>query len=134
MRLFSRFFALVGGLIFLVPFSHAATVTGHVKGTDGAPFMGAFVIAQNSQTKMSVNVLSDKDGRYHIDNLPAGKYSVRIRAIGYQSAPQNDVNVSEKQNVSFDFSLQKGIVRWSDISIYQGMQLLPKGEGKNTTK
>jgi virginiamycin B lyase len=129
MRLFSRFFALFIGLVFLVPYSHAATVTGHVKGTDGAPFMGAFVIAQNSQTKMSVNVLSDKDGRYHIDNLPAGKYSFRIRAIGYQSAPQNDVNVGEKQNVSFDFSLQKGTVRWSDISIYQGMQLLPKGEG-----
>ena len=131
MRLLNRCLTLVSGLIFLASFSYAATVTGRVKGPDGAPFMGAFVVAQNAQNKMSVNVLSDKDGRYHIENLPAGKYSVRIRAIGYQSDPKNDVSLSDNQNVSFDFSLQKGTVRWSDLSIYQGMQLLPKTAGED---
>ncbi len=64
-----------------------------------------------------------------IENLPAGKYNVRIRAVGYQSTPHNDVALNDKQNVSFDFGLQTGNVKWSDLSIYQGMQLLPKGEG-----
>ena len=48
-----------------------ATITGNVTGPDGKPFMGAFVVAENVQNKMTVNVLSDQQGRYHIGNLPA---------------------------------------------------------------
>ena len=49
MRLFSKFLMLVGGLALFLPCSYAATVTGNVKGPDGAPFMGAFVMAENTQ-------------------------------------------------------------------------------------
>ena len=65
-----------------------ATITGSVKGPDGAPFMGAFVIAENSQNKMTLSVLSDKQGHYHFANLPAATYALRIRAIGYNSEPR----------------------------------------------
>ena len=41
----------------------AATVTGMVKGPDGAPFRGAFVQAQNQATKIMVSVLTDNQGR-----------------------------------------------------------------------
>ena len=34
------------------------------------------------------------------------------------------------QKVSIDISLQKDAVRWKDISIYEGEQLLPEAEGK----
>jgi virginiamycin B lyase len=131
MQLFNRLLTLVSGLIFLVPFSYAATITGNIKGPDGGPFMGAFVIAENAQNRMTVSVLADKDGQYRIDNVPAGKYSFRVRAIGYQSDPQTDVNLSDKQSVSFDFGLRKGTVRWSDLTLYQGMQLLPKTTGQD---
>src|SRR5215216_6341396 len=33
----------------------AATITGTVQGPDGKPFMGAFVVAENTQNKMTVN-------------------------------------------------------------------------------
>src|SRR3974390_1981172 len=49
----------------------AATITGSVNGPDGKPFMGAFVVAENMQNKMTVSVLSDEQGRYHIANMPA---------------------------------------------------------------
>ena len=49
----------------------AGTITGTVKGPDGAPFAGAFVIAENAETLMTVSVLSDRQGRYYIGNLPA---------------------------------------------------------------
>ena len=48
----------------LLPGSSAfgATVTGMVKAPDGSPFRGAFVQAQNSNTKIMVSVLSDRLG------------------------------------------------------------------------
>jgi len=46
-----------------------------VKGPDGKSFKGAFVAAQNLESRITVNVLSDKDGRYRVENLPEGNIS-----------------------------------------------------------
>src|ERR1700752_1425349 len=103
-----------------------ASITGTVKGPDGKPFMGAFVVAENTQNKMTVTVLSDAQGRYHINNLPPATYSVQITAVGYKSDPHNGVQLTGDQKTSFDFALQTGTVRWIDLTTYQGTQLLPK--------
>src|ERR1700682_196078 len=71
--------------VSLASVSPGATITGSLKGSEGAPFAGAFVQVQNTKTKITVNVLSNKDGRYRVENLPAGEYDLRIRAIGYKS-------------------------------------------------
>ena len=42
----------------------AGTISGTIKGPDGAPFRAAFVRVQNLQTKMTMMVLSDNQGRY----------------------------------------------------------------------
>ncbi len=107
----------------------AGSITGNVLGPDGKPFMGAFVVAENIQNRMTVSVLSNAQGRYHIGNLPAAAYTVRIAAIGYKSAPQADVRLTDDQKSSLDFALQKSPVRWSDLTTYQGRKLLPKTEG-----
>ena len=125
-----RFGTLLSILFCLVSISYGATVTGTVKGPDGAPFEGAFVQARNAQTHITVNVLSCKDGQYRIPNLPAGEYEVRIKAVGYQAQPRTGVNLTADQSVSYEFALQKGKVRWTDISMYQADQLLPDGKGK----
>src|SRR5277367_1166429 len=103
----------------------AASITGNVKGPDGKPFMGAFVIAENTRNKMSVTVLSDQQGRYHINNLPASTYSVQITSVGYNGTPQNGVQLAADGKTSHDFTLQTAPVRWSDLNTYQGTQLLP---------
>jgi virginiamycin B lyase len=103
----------------------AATITGNVQGPDGKPFMGAFVVAENIQNKMTVSVLSDAQGRYHIDHLTAATYTVRIKALGYRSDPREGVQLGDDQKASFDFALQKAMVSWSDLTTYQGRQLLP---------
>ena len=108
----------------------AATATGTVKGPDGAPFEGAFVQAVNAKTRVMVSVLADKQGRYRIENLPAGEYQVRVRAVGFTADPRSAVTLAADQNASFDFALQKGTVRWSDLNLYQGKKLLPEGAGK----
>ena len=120
--------------VFLAAPAFGATITGSVKGPDGQPFMGAFVVAENTQNKMTVSVLSDSQGRYHINNLPAATYSVQITAIGYKSDPRTGVQLAGDQKVSFDFALQKGRVRWSDLTTYQGTQLLPKTKAHDLSK
>jgi virginiamycin B lyase len=117
--------ALVAGSL-----AHGATITGTVKGPDGAPFRGAFVQAQNVMTRITVDVLSDRKGRYELENLPAGDYELRIRTVGYRAEPRSGVRLTADQNASFDWSLQKGVVHWSDLSLYQSRKLLPDASGK----
>ncbi len=112
--------------------STAATITGTVMGPDGAPFRAAFVQARNVKMKMTVSVLSDNQGKYTVENLPAGDYQLSIRAIGYKAEPRSGVTLTADQSLSQDFALQTGMVDWTDLSIYQGIQLLPEARGKRT--
>lgn len=134
MRLANKLPVFLTLTVSMAPSIFGATITGNVKGPDGKPFMAAFVIAENTQNKMTVNVLSDAQGRYHINNLPAATYVIRTRAIGYKSDPRNAVQLTGDQKASFDFALQKGTVSWSDLNTYQGTQLLPKTKAHDLTK
>ena len=131
MRSINKLAAFASFLILFSSPAFAATVTGTVKGPDGAPFEGAFVQAVNAKTKISVSVLSDKQGRYRVENLPAGEYQVRVRAVGFMTEPHSAVNLAADQNLSFEFALKQGTVRWSDLNLYQGKQLMPDGKGKD---
>ena len=123
--------AITGLLVATISAADAATVTGTVIGPDGTPFRGAFVQARNAKTKIMVSVLSDNQGRYRVENLPAGDYRLQIRAPGFQGAVRNGLSLAADQAATHDFALQKSFVRWSDISMYQGIQLLPEARGKN---
>ncbi len=128
--MFRRMNLVVGALLFATSLAPAATITGTVKGPDGAPFRGAFVQAQNLQTKITVIVLSGPDGSYHVNKLPAGDYTVKIRAVGFKADPRTGVKLTSDQNASMDFALDKGVVRWNDLSYLQGKVLFPEGKGK----
>jgi hypothetical protein len=108
----------------------AATITGTVMGPDGAPFRGAFVQARHAGLKMTVSVLTDNQGRYLAENLPEGDYRVQVRAVGFKTDAKTGVKLSADQNASFDFALATTPVKWTDISIYQGLALLPDARGK----
>src|SRR3954466_14356700 len=119
------------GFVLAVSSADAATITGTVKGPDGQPFRGAFVQARNAQLKMTVSVLSDNQGRYVVENLPAGEYRVSIRALGFNATPKTGVKLNSDQSMAQDFALQKGAVKWTEISILQGIELMPNLRGKD---
>jgi sugar lactone lactonase YvrE len=114
------------------PLAEAATVTGTVTGPDGKPLRAAFVQARQAALKMTVSVLSDNQGKYVIENLPAGDYRIAIRAIGYKADPKTGIKLAADQNASHDFALTTTPVRWTEISQLQGYQLLPNLPGKQT--
>ena len=126
----SKMMGLASSVAFLASLASAATITGTVKGPGGTPFRAAFVEARNAKTRITVMVLSDNDGRYRVENLPAGDYQVLSRAIGYKSDPRTGITLRADQSASLDWTLQKQTVRWTDIPIYQGFQLMPAGKGK----
>jgi len=134
MRSINRVSASFALIAILSVTAYGASINGNVKGPDGAPFMGAFIVAENTQNKMTFNVLSDAQGRYHISNLPASTYNVSIISIGHKADPRNAVKLTADQKVAFDFALQKGVVRWSDLNTYQGTQLLPKTDKHDLSK
>jgi len=125
MRKTSGFIGVLTLVLLPGSLAFGASVTGTVKAPDGAPFRGAFVQAQNSATKIMVSVLSDRMGHYRIENLPAGQYQLQIRAVGFRADPRAGVNLGADQNAAYEFALQKDMVRWSDLSQYQGVKLFP---------
>src|SRR5438552_2173733 len=129
MRSFAQL-GILGLVVATAASAQAATITGTVKGPDGAPFRAAFVQARHAGLKMTVSVLTDNQGKYVVENLPAGDYTLGIRAIGYEAEPKNAIKLTAEQNLAQDFALKIGLVGWTDISIYQGLQLLPDGRGK----
>jgi len=110
--------------------SQAATISGTVKAPDGTPLEDAFVQAQNAKTRMTFMAVSDAQGRYRIEKIIPGEYRVTVRAVGYRVDPQTGINLAETDNKSIDIALQKGTVRWNDLSIDQARALLPPGDGK----
>ncbi len=89
MRLADKVLVSLTLTVLLGSSAFAATITGKVQGPDGKPFMGAFVVAENTQNKMTVSVLSDQQGRYHIGNL-----AVRLRAAKKARALERFEHVS----------------------------------------
>lgn len=113
-----RFWSVLGLTIFCAALAYGASdasVSGVVKDPSGAPFRGAFVRAQNVQTKISVNVMSDGQGRYRIPNLAPGEYQVRVTAVGYKADPRTGVKLAAGDSSTLDFALQQGTVRWADL-------------------
>ncbi len=123
--------ALIGLMLSLVSFAYGGTIAGTVKGSDGKPFKGAFVEAQDVDSRITTNVLSDRDGHYQIESLPEGEYQLMVRAVGYRFEPITGIHLATGQNATYGIALEKGTVRWTDLSIYQGKQLLPEGRGRS---
>jgi hypothetical protein len=124
-------------LAFLIAaFAHASPggdISGIVKGEDGTPFRASFVRAQNVKTKMLMMVLTDNQGQYRTDNLPAGTYEVWATSTGYKSDPsrRTDVTVQDGKTSVAGFTMKKGAVQWSQLTKYQAGILLPAAKGKD---
>src|ERR1700681_4796236 len=101
MRLRTKFLALLSSVILFGSACYAASIAGSVKGPDGAPFEGAFVQAQNTKTRMWFIVLTDSQGRYRVDKVPAGEYNISTKVTGFRSDPKPGVALTADQDASF---------------------------------
>src|SRR5262245_40011987 len=68
---------------------------------------GVLVSAKRESSSITVTVATDAQGRYSFprNRLDSGRYSIRIRAIGYELEHPQTVNVTAQQTALLDLKL-----------------------------
>jgi iron complex outermembrane receptor protein len=110
MRTLARSFVLFG-LVALVPGVAAAqaTLAGEVKDTTGAVLPGVTVEAASpALTEKARTTVTDVNGRYRIESLPPGSYTVTFSLTGFAPEKREDLMVSGSAVVTVDVALTVG--------------------------
>src|ERR1700676_2666280 len=81
------------------------TLTRVVTDAAGSAVAGAFVQMRNAERRLNFMVITQEQGKYSIDRLPAGKYVVQAIGGEYQSAPSSPVEVAAGKASSIDLPL-----------------------------
>src|SRR5215471_4330980 len=84
------------------------TLTGVITDAAGAPVAGAFVQMKNSERRLNFMVITQEQGKYANNRLPAGKYVVQAIGGERQSAPSSVVEVAAGRSSAVDLALTVG--------------------------
>ncbi len=106
-----------------------SSVAGKVTGADGAPVVGATVIARSDETGASASGETGSDGTYELggsrpgDGVPPGNYAVRV--VGQRKSMQEDASGGPKVPAKYgshdtsglSFSVEPGESEQFDITL-----------------
>ena len=92
------------------------TVTGQV--TDAAT-EGSIAVAQIYISSLAIGGLSQQDGRYLLQDVPAGTYTLAVTRIGYRTT-QVQIAVARNQSVEQDFAISEEALELNAIIIPGG--------------
>lgn len=93
-------------------FAQAARISGRVTGTDGEPLIGVNVVLRGTTT----GAATDMDGRYVIDPVEPGSWTVVATAIGYE-AGERAVTVEAGARLALDFVLREEVVLTGEVVV-----------------
>ena len=107
--------AALGLLLFIsLPRESSAQVSASIGGTvsdpSGALIPGVEVKATNVNTGISGTQLTNEAGAYKIPSLQPGSYRLTAALPGFQTATRENIQLSQGQQVRFNFMLQVGTV------------------------
>jgi virginiamycin B lyase len=121
----------------------AGSVQGVVKNGSGEALPGAYVKLFNPERRLTFMVISQAQGRYTLNNLPPGDYTVQGIGNGFQSKPTPvalsagkpataDVSLTDKQGdvVPNGWIRSPGRVAGNELDAELPPPTLPAGEGK----
>jgi virginiamycin B lyase len=121
----------------------AGSVQGVVKSASGEALPGAYVKLFNPERRLTFMVISQAQGRYTLNNLPPGDYTVQGIGNGFQSKPTPvaltagkpataDVSLTDKQGdvVPNGWVRSPGRVAGNELDAELPPPILPAGEGK----
>ncbi len=98
------FFALVA-LPLCIAYGGGGRIEGKVTDPKGAFVADAAVVVTDSATNQVFRAVTDRQGYYKIEGLPAGTYSVTVSARGFSEARRDDVKVDEGAVATVDLKL-----------------------------
>ncbi len=100
-------------------------IEGRVRDQAGAPIANAQVFLVGT----AFNALTNPQGYYFINNVPAGTYSVRAAFIGYKATQVDGVKVLAGQTGTVDIQLEQTAVQIQEITVVtQTQPLVPRDE------
>src|SRR6187397_570891 len=100
-------------------------IEGRVRDQAGAPIANAQVFIVGT----AFNALTNPQGYYFINNVPAGTYNVRAAFIGYKSTQVDGVKVLAGQTITVDIQLEQTAVEIQEITVVtQTQPLVPRDE------
>jgi virginiamycin B lyase len=87
----------------------AAALTGRVTSAEEGRMEGVVVSARKTGATMTVSVASDSQGQYRFPagRLEPGKYSLRVRAVGYDLDGDGAVEIGPHKTATADLKLRK---------------------------
>jgi len=105
-------------------------LTGQVTSEPEGAMEGVVVSAKKAGSTVTVSVISDAQGRYRFpaDRLSAGKYTLKIRAIGYDLVGPATADVAAERTASMDLKLRKTKNLPAQMSNAEWMMSLPGSE------
>jgi hypothetical protein len=141
MKYTKRLSLLLVATVFLVPFLIAHAAGGRIEGkiTDpkGAAITGATVTVTNVATKQEFTAVTDNQGKYKVEGLPAGIYTVRVSSKGFNEGRRDEVKVEDDASASIDVRLEIAPVeaqvkisgtKGNQDPVYQSLRQLGKCE------
>jgi streptogramin lyase len=84
-------------------------LTGQVTSVQEGPMEGVLVSARQDGSTVTVTVVSDEQGRYNFPStrIGSGRYTVNVRAVGYELDGPKTVDVNADKAVTADLRLRK---------------------------
>jgi hypothetical protein len=112
--------ALIAIPLFVV---HGAggRIEGKVTDPKGAAIPGATVTVTNQSTKQTFSAVTDGQGRYKVEGLPAGTYDVSVNAKGFKDSQQADIKVEDDSVKPVDLRLEVAPVE-AQVKVATGSQ------------
>jgi streptogramin lyase len=89
--------------------SSSAILAGRVSSQEEGPMEGVLISARRAGSIFTVTVVSDAQGRYSFPQkrLEPGRYTLRIRAAGYDLQDPGTVEITAQKTASLDLKLRK---------------------------
>jgi hypothetical protein len=91
---------------FLVAYAAGGRIEGKITDPKGAAIPNATVTITNQVTKQDFTATTDAQGRYIVEGLPAGSYTVRVTAKGFNEGRRDEVKVKDDAATSLDVRLE----------------------------
>ena len=113
-------------------FSGNSSLSGWVKNKEGKGIAGVFVKVHNLSSKMTVSILSQKDGTFQLNELQSGKYNIAVQRMGYKTIKHSNVTLETVNQMNF--TMEAGPINPFNpgLSRHQWRKILPEGKWKES--
>lgn len=101
-------------LLFDFLFSQTGAISGRVVSTEGEPLPGANVVLD--VPGRIFGAATDANGRYVISNVPAGRYKVSARFVGYKTETK-EVVVEVGKTIEVNFELRPTVLELQEVVV-----------------